>query len=179
MFETLKKIRQGRLVKRLSSVKRARVMRNFDNIKLIGIVFNITTEANWIKLSNYVKELESYGKKVYLVGIIDTKDKLNFIITNTKVTIVHRKKDVSCFGIPKRSRMKKFLSKKFDVLINTINDDDFFSSIVALRSLAKLRVATDTPAHKEVYDLLIKVDSKTSETEFLKQVINCLTLINK
>jgi hypothetical protein len=75
--------------------------------------------------------------------------------------------------------MKKFLSKKFDVLINTINDDDFFSRIVALRSLAKLRVATDTPAHKEVYDLLIKVDSKTSETEFLKQVINCLTLINK
>ena len=70
-------------------------------------------------------------------------------------------------------------SKKFDVLINTINDDDFFSRIVALRSLAKLRVATDTPAHKEVYDLLIKVDSKTSETEFLKQVINILFDINK
>ena len=83
MFETLKKIRQERLVKKLSSVKRTRVMRNFDNIKLIGLVFNITTEANWTKLSNYVKELESYGKKVYLVGIIDTKEKLNFIITNT------------------------------------------------------------------------------------------------
>lgn len=180
MFETLKKIKQKRIVKQLSLVKRTKVMHSFDTSNVIGIIFNVTTEDNWNKLCNVVKIFESYGKKVYLVGKISDREKLDFIITNTNVTLIHSKTDVNYWGIPKLSLLKQFLDRKYDVLINTtINGEDFFPLFVTIHALADLKVAIDSPENEKNYDLLIKVDQEISESDFLKQVIYYLTLINK
>ena len=92
MFERLKRIKQQRIVKQLSSLKRTKVMHNFDTANVIGIIFDVSTEENWMKICSVVKKFEEYGKKVYLVGKIDNRENLNFIITNTNDTLVHDSK---------------------------------------------------------------------------------------
>lgn len=180
MFERLRKIKQQRIVKQLSSVKRTKVMHNFDTANVIGIIFNVSTENDWMNICSIVKKFEGYGKKVYLVGVIDNREKLDFIITNTNVTLVHAKTDINYWGIPKISILHQFLDRKYDVLINAMVDsDDFFSLFVNMHTLADLKIACDNLDNEKYYDLLIKVDSDISESDFLKQVIYYLTLINK
>ena len=180
MFERLKRIKQQRIVKQLSSLKRTKVMHNFDTANVIGIIFDVSTEENWMKICSVVKKFEEYGKKVYLVGKIDNRENLNFIITNTNVTLVHAKTDINFWGVPKISLLHQFLDRKYDVLINAmIDSDDFFSLFVNMHTLSDLKIARDNFDNEKYYDLLIKVDSDMSESDFLKQVIHYLTLINK
>ena len=180
MFEGLKLKKQKRVMKRLIAKKRVRTMHNFDSIKKVGIIFNVTTEERWNLINNIAKVLEKYGKKVFMLGVIDKKDtKLNFIITNPKVTLIRKKGDLNCWGIPKKSKLKPFFKRKYNTLINISNVEDFVTSYLSVKTLADVKIALDTDENQKIYDVLIKMNPDSSEEDFMKQVIHYLTLINK
>lgn len=182
MIDFLRKIKQQRIVKQLTTLKRVKKMHNFDSAETIGIIFNVSTEENWKKVTHIVKIFEEYGKKVFLIGKINDKQPLDFLITNINVTLIHSKTDINWLGVPRMSAVKPFVDRKYDVLIDaTLDSADFYPMFVALNALADLKVSRGNHVDEEqkVYDLLIKMDSKTSEFDFLKQVIHYLTLINK
>ena len=139
-------------------------MHNFDSAETIGIIFNVSTEENWKKI------FEEYGKKVLLIGKINDKQPLDFLITNINVTLIHSKTDINWLGVPRISAVKPFVDRKYDVLIDaTLDSADFYPMFVALNALADLKVSRGNHVDEDqkVYDLLIKMDSKTSEFDFI------------
>ena len=95
--------------------------------------------------------------------------------------IVRSKSDLNFWGLPSYESIKPFVEQQYDLLIDTIGEENFFSQYVALRTTANLKVVYATPAEdpSEVFDLIIRGDGQVELKGFFNNVIEYLSMIKK
>ena len=176
MFDTIKKLRQKRLLKQQLQLTRNKKIHNLQTAKRIAMIFDVEDEHSWKIINKFATELAKRGKDMVLLGRKKQKE-LDFIITNTSV-ILFNAEDVDFWGVPKNYPVGNFLNQHFDMLIDTIENPDFFSQYVSLKTMADFKISRDKEDNEKYFDLLIRKDDIDDDIKsFLKQVLYYLNLI--
>jgi hypothetical protein len=147
-------------------------MRSNDPVHLVGIIKNLY-------LRNI--ERENQGKKVHIIALLQRDQEIGFVITHQATHIVRSKTDINFWGLPSDDSIRPFVEQQYDLLIDTIGEENFFSQYIALRTTASLKVVYATPSEdpSEVFDLIIRGDGQVELKGFFNNVIEYLSMIKK
>lgn len=182
MFDYIKKFRQDRELKRLKGMARNKKIENLEQVRNIGIVFEVGDESQWNILYHFVKAMEKTQKKVSMIGYQHANTELSYIITHAQTTICHEKEDFTFWNLPKEEVIEPFVRKHYDLLIDITYERTFFSQYVTLRSLADLKVAyaeDEAGAKDDIFDMTIRGDGPMDLKDYLNNVVNYLNMIKK
>jgi hypothetical protein len=179
MLEFIKNFRRKQIIRDLKSAPRAKRIDNIDEVKSIGVICQLDTEQNWNILYHFAKVMESQGKKVRIIAL--QGENINFVVTHQATTICRTKTDINFWGLPSWDSIKEFADCHYDLLIDTIGQENFFSQYLALRTDASLKVVYATPAEDptEVFDLIIRGDGHVELKGFFNNIIEYLGMIKK
>lgn len=185
MLDFLKKFQRERIVKQMKQRERDKKIENFNQISSVGIIFRVGGEYEWNVLYHFVKGLENSQKKVSMIGFQESGTELNYIITHSQTIICHEKEDINFWGVPKEEVIEDFVDKHYDLLIDATEQPDFFGQYMTLKADADLKVSyidtSDEEAEKatDIYDMMIHGDGPIDMKDFLINIINYLSIIQK
>ncbi len=179
MLEYIKSFRRKQIIRDLKNVKRETRIENIDEVKHIGLICRLDNEQNWNVLYHFAKVMENQGKKVHIIALQDGE--INFVVTHQATSICRTKTDINFWGLPAWDSIKEFASQHYDVLIDTIGEENFFSQYVALRTDASLKVVYATPYEDptEIFDLIIRGDGRVELKGFFNNIVEYLGMIKK
>ena len=179
MLEFIKNFRRKRIIRDLKAAPRDKRIDNIQEVRTIGLICQLDTEQNWNILYHFAKVMENQGKKVHLIALQD--EGISFVVTHQSTTICRAKTDINFWGLPSNDSIKEFTSRHYDLLIDTIGDENFFSQYIALRTDASLKIVYATPAEDptEVFDLIIRGDGHVELKSFFNNIIEYLGMIKK
>ncbi len=181
MIDFIKQIHLKRILRDLKSTPREKKIDNIDEVKSIGVICRLDDEQNWNILHHFAKVMENQGKTVHIIALLRNDQQLNFVITHQATHIVRSKTDFNFWGLPNHEAIRPFTEQSYDLLIDTIGEENFFSQYIALRSTASLKVAYATPTEDptEVFDLIIRGDGQVELKGFFNNIIEYLSMIKK
>lgn len=181
MLEFIKAIHRKRLIRDLKAAPRDKKIDNISQIRSIGIICRLDDEQQWNILYHFAKVMESQGKTVHIIALLQKEQEIGFVITHQATYIVRSKSDINFWGLPSYDSIKAFVEQSYDLLIDTIGEENFFSQYVALRTVANLKVAYATPAEdpSEVFDLIIRGDGQVELKDFFNNINRYLSMIEK
>ncbi len=181
MLNFIKEIRRKQIVKELKNAPREKKIDNIEEVKSIGVICRLSDEQHWNILNHFAKVMENQGKHVSIIAIQPKDQELGFVITHQATYKCRIGTDFNVWGLPNEESIRPFVSQHFDLLIDTIGEENFFSQYIALRTEANLKVVYATPAEDptEVYDLIIRGDGQVELKGFFNNVIEYLSMIKK
>ena len=185
MLDFVKNFQRERIIRQMKQEERERKIENISQINEIGVIFRVGGEYEWNVLYHFVKAMENQKKHVSMIGLQEEGTEINYIITHSQTIICHEKEDFNFWGVPKTDVIEDFTEKHYDLLIDTTQQPDFFGQYLSLKSEADLKVAyidtTDADAEKTtaLYDLMIHGDKEMEIKEYLSNIINYLSMIQK
>ncbi len=179
MLEFIKNIRRKKIVRDLKAAPRDKRIDNIQEVKTVGVICRLDNEHNWTILNHFAKVMENQGKQVHIIAIQDQD--INFVVTHQATTICRSKTDLNFWGLPSASSIEDFISHEYDLLIDTIGEENFFSQYIALCTTASLKVVYATPSEDptEVFDLIIRGDGHVELKDFFNNIIEYLGMIKK
>ncbi|MDY6372307.1 MAG: hypothetical protein SPL12_08470 [Bacteroidales bacterium] len=179
MLDFVKEIRRKQIIRDLKRVQRDKRIENIDEVKTIGLICRLDNEPNWNVLYHFAKVMENQGKKVYIIAL--QEQEINFVVTHRDTYICRTKNDINFWGLPSADSLKPFTSNHYDLLIDTIGEENFFSQYIALRTDASLKVVYATPSEDptEVFDLIIRGDGRVELKGFFNNIVEYLSMIKK
>lgn len=179
MLEFIKDIRRRKAIRQLMASPRNKRISNIVEVHSIGLICRLDNEQNWNVLYHFAKYMENQGKSIRLIALQD-KD-INFVVTHKDTTLCNIKIDFTFWGIPRWEAIRDFCQNNYDLLIDTIGEENFFSQYIALRTQASLKVVYATPSEdpSEIFDLIIRGDSTVELKGFFNNVIEYLGMIKK
>ncbi|MCQ2299407.1 MAG: hypothetical protein MJZ81_04700 [Bacteroidales bacterium] len=185
MFESLKKRHQNKVIRILTEPLRIKRIENLSDIKEIGIIFTRGSEQEWNQISDFAKRMESKGKIVRYAGIQDDKESYSYIIASTETTLCHDKKDLDFFGIPRAGVLDDFIKHRYDLVIDTTVQPNFFALYTAAKTLSDLRITylhsaeKDCSLSEKVFDMIFREDKPIDIKTYLSNIENYLNQIKK
>ena len=179
MLEFIKNFRRRQIIRDLKAAPREKRIDNIQEIQSIGLVCRLSDEQNWNILYHFAKVMENQGKNVHIIAIQDHD--INFVVTHQHTTICRSKTDLNFWGLPSWDAIKPFASRHYDLLIDTIGQDNFFSQYLSLRTPASLKVAYATPTEdpSDTYDLIIRGEGNVELKDYFNNIIEYLGMIKK
>lgn len=185
MFDFVKNIGRKRMIKQMKSEPREKKIENIEQIKNIGLIFRVADEYDWNVIYHFIKVMEGQKKNVSVVGLQEADTELTYIITHSNTIICHEKEDINFWGVPKDEKVNSFTQQHFDLLIDTTEQPDFFGQYLTMKSEADLRVARIDTSDEEslnsgdIYDMMIRNEGPLDMKEYLNNVINYLSVVQK
>lgn len=181
MFEFVKDIRRNKVIRDLKAAPREKKIINIDTVKNIGVVCRLTDEQHWNILYHFAKVMENQGKTVHIIALQGKDQELNFVITHQNTYKCRLGEDFNVWGLPSDDSIRPFTDRHYDLLIDTIGEENFFSQYIALRTDASLKVVYATPSEDptEIYDFIIRGDGHVELKAFFNNVIEYLSMIKK
>ena len=173
MMDFIKQMHLKRIIRDLKATPREKKIDNIDEVKTIGVICRLSDEQNWNILHHFAKVMENQGKHVHIIALLNKDQQLDFVITHQATQIVRTKTEFSSFF--------NYLACSYDLLIDTLGEENFFSQYIALRTSASLKVVYATPAEdpSEIFDLIIRGDGQVELKGFFNNVIEYLSMIKK
>ena len=179
MLEFIKNFRRKRIIRDLKNAPRDKRINNIHEVQTIGLICQLDTEQNWNILYHFAKVMENQGKRVHIIAL--QGDEINFVVTHQATSICRTKTDFNFWGLPSSATIADFTSQHYDLLIDTIGDENFFSQYIALRTDASLKIVYATPAEDptEIFDLIIRGDGHVELKSFFNNIVEYLGMIKK
>ncbi|MGX8712592.1 MAG: DUF6913 domain-containing protein [bacterium] len=179
MLEFIKNIRRKQIIRDLKAAPREKRIDNIQEVQSIGIICHLTDEQSWNILYHFAKVMENQGKTIHLIAMQDNE--INFVVTHQGTTICRSKTDLNFWGLPSWDSIKSFADRQYDLLIDTIGSDYFFSQYIALRTTASLKVAYASPTEdpSDIYDLIIRGEGNIELKDYFNNIIEYLGMIKK
>ena len=179
MLEFIKNIRRRKVIRNLKALPREKRIDNIQEIRSIGIICPLNTEENWNILDHFIKTMEGQGKEVHLMATQERD--IDFIVTHQATTICRTRRFLNFSGLPSRESIKAFTCRHYDLLIDALDCEDFFSQYVALRTVANLKVVYGSPSEEasDIFDLIIRGDGPMEIKGFFDNIIEYLGMIKK
>lgn len=170
-------------LKKLLKVKRTKTINNLEDIKEITIQYSFTDEAEWKRLEFFLKIFEIQQKNVTVLGIYNSKNPLDFIVSSTKVIMFDIHKDVNWLGLPKEEIVQAYVGKHYQLMIDATAQPNYYSQYFALRTQADLKVTHSENDKEEQedkkYDLYIRNNHTYDLHKYLTNTIEYLLMIQK
>ena len=162
MMHLIKQLHLRHIIRDRKATPREKKIDNLEEIKTIGVICRLVDEQNWNILHHFAKVMEGKGKKVHIIALLQKDQQLDFVITHQATHIVRTKTDFNFWGLPNHEAIRPFVEQSYDLLIDTIGEENFFSQYIALRTTASLKVVYATPAEdpSDTFDLIIRGDGQ-------------------
>lgn len=141
---------------------------NWDKIDKIALIVNNQDLSDKTAFDKYINNM---GKKieVFYIELISQE------ITSSEWQCLS-KRDVNFLGLLKKNKRELFDSKKYDVIINTSDDNILFSN--SLASALKSTMSVSVSNRYNNFDLVIKKQKPFNLINYIEDVIRYLKMIN-
>lgn len=186
MFEFAKRLRQSYILKQITDLDRVKRIPNLNEVKKIGVMMNVASENEWNIIYHFVKVMEKMGKKVHIIGFQKTETEINYIITHAQTTVCHENGDFNFWGVPKEGICDNYLSNEYDIFIDIAYESEFFYNYIALKTNSNFKITYQNTKEEEsntikneIYDMSIRGDGELDMKDYLNNIINYLSIIQK
>jgi hypothetical protein len=163
--------------KELKKVRRNKQVTGYEEANRIGILFDASSLESWSLCSEFIRKLESEGKKVKSLGYIKKKKQTKFLLEQMNMSFFHRS-DLDWRLRRKNNRVLEFENISFDLLIDLSPAEILPTKFVAGISKARFKVGLFKQNNVEVFDLMINLKDFELQ-ELMQQVVFYLKMIKK
>lgn len=157
------------LGREISEKKLTRNFVSFKDVHHIGIVYNAEKKEDETLVSNYANQLRQEGKKVFMMGFVDTKQ-----LHHSKKFILYSeffwKEKLNGFNLPVKEKIGRFLETDFDLLLNLYFEPSLPMQAIAAYSNAKYRVGAKIEGGFDYIDAMIDTGEKKNLTFLIEQI---------
>ena len=145
---------------------------NLEEAKDIGILFDASKSEHIDIVSKYSDQLRKLNKRIELLAYHkSTKN------TETLKFPFFTRKELNWYLKPQGERVSRFMSKKFDLLINANIENCAPLEYIAALSKARYRIGYYDPKSVHNYDLMISLNQEQSLNHYMDQVNYYLEII--
>jgi len=138
-------------------------VRNIDEAKQVGILFDATEIDDRQTVLRYAEKLRKQGKNVALLGYVPVVDK-----EATFSFDFFTKKDIDWAGRPKGASIQHWLTHEFDAFICLFTTNTPFAEFIALHTPANLKIGT-VPRHPDCFDLMVDIKPSAKPQQLIQQ----------
>jgi hypothetical protein len=156
---------------------RERKMTNLKEAKKIGVLYTLDDVPEYETVSEFVSLLQRDHKEVKALGFVKNKNLVSRFLPKLSYDFFSSK-DINWFFKPLHSRVKDFIDKEFDILIDLSMKDSLPLKFISALSMAHCRVGRFSEANRVCYDIMIDLNKPLSLNEYILQIIHYLTVIN-
>ena len=163
--------------KELSKTGRERKLTNLQEAKKIGILYNLDTVPDYEIVSEFVTQLQHERKEVKALGYVKNKNLVSRFLPKLSYDFFSRK-DVNWFYMPGQAKVRDFIAKEFDLLIDLSLKDNLPLKYIAGLSMSLCRIGRFSEKNTDCYDFMIDIPPAASLKEYILQITHYLNLIN-
>jgi hypothetical protein len=161
-----------------SGIVHPRKMINLADARTIGILYVVNDVPDYDTVSAFVTRLQQDRKEVKALGYVRNKILISRFLPKLSYDFFSRK-DVTWFHKPIHAKVKDFIDKEFDILID-LNLQDFFPlKYISGLSKARCRVGMFSDENLDFYDLMLESRSGIPLEEYIEQIHHYLSIINR
>ncbi|OIP00420.1 MAG: hypothetical protein AUJ98_07695 [Bacteroidetes bacterium CG2_30_33_31] len=160
----------------MSVVQRDRQFFNLETANTFGIIFDASDEANYNRVSSFVRHIQSKNKIVKAIGFINYKLYPHYImqkITFDYITL----KDINQLMKPVSRHSLEFIQQDFDILIDFNLLRNPILRYISGLSLAKFKIGRFDERDKEIFDFMIQGIEDQNTAVFAKEVLHYLEVL--
>jgi hypothetical protein len=165
------------LKEELLKTVRERKMTNLKEAKKIGILYTLDDVPEYETVAEFVSLLQHDHKEVKALGFVKNKNLVSRFLPKLSYDFFSRK-DINWFFKPLHSRVKDFVEREFDILIDLSMNDNLPLKFISGLSLAHCRVGKFSEKNRICYDIMIDLSKPISLNEYILQIVHYLTVIN-
>ena len=167
-----------RLKKDLLGIVRNRKIMNLKEARKIGILYILDDVPDYDRISEFVATLQHDRKEVKALGFVKNKTLISRFLPKLSYDFFSRN-DLNFFYKPFHSKIKDFIEKEFDILIDLSVKDSLPLKYISGLSAALCKVGRFSEEDLSCYDLMIDVKKGTGINEYIDQVVHYLSIINE
>lgn len=172
------KIGQMLLRKRMDKIKRKVLYSDFGKVKKIGIIWDASRVQDFIHLSGFFQKMNERNIEVSIMSYFPGKNLPDQYTAIRYLTCI-RREDLNFFYLPTTQDAEKFLSTKFDILIDINFDNLLTLSYLSVLSSAFFKVGLyNNDKDGKVFDLMIELKNPADTGDFLNQTLHYLQMIH-
>jgi hypothetical protein len=180
-MELFKKIRlnigKGILSKKITRTKRNMFYSDFRLVKKIGIVWDASSTEDFPGLSRFYQKMHERSIEVYIIGYFPGKNLPDQYTAIRYLTCV-RKKEINFFYQPVSSETNKFISTRFDILIDINFKKRFPLQYISSLSNAGFKVGLyESDPINAPFNLMIDLKNPIDIENYLNEVVHYLEMI--
>jgi hypothetical protein len=171
------KIGHHYLLKEQAHLDRTLRLMNLEQAKRIGILYALDDIPDYDKVSKFVSELQHDHKEVKALGFVRNKNLITRFLPKLSFDFFSIG-DISWFYRPIHKKLKDFIDKEFDLLIDLSVYENFPLIYIAGLSHSFCKVGRFSEENSNYYDFMIDLKPSASLEDYLEQIRHYLTIIN-
>ncbi|HLN53389.1 MAG TPA: hypothetical protein VK212_06745 [Lentimicrobium sp.] len=162
----------GKRSLRSEVLKTTRIKRpvNLTNAGSIGIIYLLSSEEEYNRVSSFTKKLQDKGKKVHVIGLYHYNRIPVFYIPKLSYDLL-LPSDIDILYRPDAPFVKQFVNEEFDMLIDLSNPDNFTLHYISSLSKAHFKIGKKIDDRPLPYDLMIDTSEEISSQELIDQIV--------
>ena len=170
----------GRIILKRESARiiRNRRIFNLDEASRIGILYYLSDEPTYRKISAYVKHLQDTGKTVKALGFVKSKRLTGQFLPKLSYDFLYPS-GLSWNYKPVSTAAKDFMESDYDILLDLSTEDFLPLLFITGMSKARFKAGMQSCSRSGFLDLMISLDEKDGLDELIKQIDHYLSIINK
>jgi hypothetical protein len=146
-------------------------MQPWDQVKTIGLLYILDSEADFNKLNQIILKLRSEQKTVKALCLFSGKELPSYCKILEEYDYFN-KKDLNWYGKPKGITTSRFILQKFDLLANLdVSENQSFDYVLG-HSKAKLKAGIRRKEMESYYDLMMDVETESDNESLLELIID-------
>ncbi len=144
---------------------------NLTNAGSIGIIYLLSSEDEYNRVTAFTKQLQDRGKKVHVIGLYSVNRIPVFYIPKLSYDLL-LPKDIDLLFRPKAQFVSQFINEEFDMLIDLSGPDNFTLHYISYLSRARFKIGRKFDDRPLPYDLMIDTREEISSQELIDQIIH-------
>ena len=177
LIEKTKHYFLARKVKKyISSKKRIIKLKEFDDIRTVGVLFDASDEDKYKRAAHLIRHMQSLNKKVNAIGLIKQKEDPHYLDNALSYNYI-RIKDVNWFYFAKKEFVDDFINSEFDLLIDLNFEKHASLRFITQSSMAHCKFGLNQGEDDKIYDFMLEGIPPDNMSMFLKQLLHYLELI--
>lgn len=168
-------LRMHKIAKR---IQRNRQMIGLDMAKSIGIYYHHTGKESCEIIGKFANYLKSKGIAVKILGYLDTVEKSTDIADNQMFNYFY-KSNLAFNRIPNNANVYNFIKQPFDIFFDLSLSDHFQNLYIANSSVASFKIGRSCEWGLKIFDFTLELQKETDLTEFVKIILNYLSVFNQ
>lgn len=148
-----------------------------DSIESIGIVYDATSNESEKDVQNFASLLRENGKKVHLIGYVNSKQ----IPFGRKIHIQSEyfsNEHVNYFFLPVKSKIGRFLTSEFDVLIGMYIEQNISLLAISSYTKARYKISSSLGKYSKTFDMEIELNDQKNLLNLGNQIYHYLQSIS-
>lgn len=157
-------------------IKRNKILRNYENIRSVAILYSFEDETRYNQVCDMVKDFQNDNKVVKTLGLFNHKNIPHYCFPRLAFDHITPKSS-NIYYKPNDEVTTNFIKEEFDLLINLNLDDNLALHYIATLSNSKFKVGKYDERYSMIYDFLFHYNNKKDIYQFKVEIINYLKII--